>query len=289
MPISTKLHPAEGFGVNAMQPTLGHKNISDLQCTSPNSLQSKPRAYVQGVGYSIHNDINSSGVVQPISMEVDGMDSHVQKERHVVHVEGANEDTCLETRLQPTLTEEKKEGPYNRHRGAIVNSTLNKQAIACQGVRMDDNIIQLPPIKKEDKMEKGKLLKSNALQLEIAKSRKDSTSKDLAVKPGSVTDTVFEVIYSSRTNIDGCSIESQDSDKVIASSKHESAFDCCRKYDMIETIDSSANPFGSIGYIDSPGTIPLDRIRENSTSHSGNSVWVKSVDSVEYSLGNTIC
>ena len=123
------------------------------------------------------------------------------------------------------------------------------------------------------------------------RSSKDNTSKDLALKPGSVTDIDFEVLNSSIPNIDVCSIGSQNSDKVIASIKHESTFDACSKCDMIETIDSSTYSIGDVdvGYIDSPGTIPLDCIREDSASHSGNSVGVRSGDSAEYSLGNTIC
>ena len=289
--------PAGGFNVNATLPTQpGHKSITHSPCASPySSLEAESKTHVQGGGFSIHNDINSAGTGQPISMEgEEGMDSCLQKEGHLTHVDGAserNEDTCSQTWEQPTLTvEEKKVGPFNGHKGAIEDSALDKEPIACQGVRMNDNKVQLPLMKKEDTMEREKkLLQSDTVQMQVDKSGEDNTSKALALKPGTVTDTGFEVPNSSIANIDICSIGSQNFDKVIASSKHESAYDGCRKCDMIETIDSSTNSIGAVGYIDSPATIPVDCIREDSAFHSGNSVWVRSGDSTEYSIGNTIC
>ena len=60
--------PAVGLSVNATLPALGHKSITDPLCASPSSLQAESETYGQNGGYTIHNDINSAGAVQPISM-----------------------------------------------------------------------------------------------------------------------------------------------------------------------------------------------------------------------------
>ena len=284
--------PAGGLVVNATLPTLSHKSMTDPLCgSSLNSLPTESETYVQGGGYSIHNDINSARLVQPISLErKEGMDSCLQKERHLPHVDVAsewNEDTCV----QSTLTqEEEKVGHFNGHKGVIEDCALDREAIVCHGVKMDDNKMQLPLLKKEDVLKKEeKPLQSDADKLQVVRSGEDIASKKLALKPGTVTDTDLDVINCSMANIDDCSIGSQDSCKDISSSNLASAFDGFRKCDMIETIDSSTNSIGAVGYIDSPGTIPLDCIREDSAFHGGNSARVKSGDSAEYSLGNTIC
>ena len=98
------------------------------------------------------------------------MDSCGQKLRYLTHVDGPsgrNEDTCSGTWEQPTLTkEEKKAGPFNGHEGAVKDSVLDKEPIACQGVRMDDNKMQLPLMKKEDTVEERKLLQYDTSQMQ---------------------------------------------------------------------------------------------------------------------------
>ena len=284
--------PAGGLVVNATLPTLSHKSMTDPLCGSPlNSLPTEPEPYVQGGGYSIHNDINSARLVQPISLEGEqGMDSCLTKERHLAHVKVAtewNEDTCA----QFTLTqEEEKVGLFNGHKRVIEDSAPDNEAIVCQGVKMDDNKMQLPLMKKKDTLKKGeKPLQSDAVKMQVVRIDKDIASKDLALKPGTVTDTGLDAVNCSMANIDDCSIGSQDSRKDISYSNLESAFDGFRKCDMIETIDSSTNSIGAVAYIDSPGTIPLDCIREDSAFHGGNSAGVKSGDGAEYPSGNTIC
>ena len=283
--------PAGGLVVNATLPTLSHKSMTDPLCGSPlNSLPTEFEPYAEGGGYSMHNDINPR-LAQPISLEGEqGMDSYLTKERHLAHVDVAsewNEDTCA----QSTLTqEEEKVGPFNGHKGVIEDSALDKEAIVCQGVKMDDNKMQLPLMKKKDKLKKEeKPLQSDAAKMQVVRIDEDIASKDLALKPGTVTDTGLDAVNRSMANIDDCSIGSQDTCKDISSSNLESAFDSFRKCDIIETIDSSTNSIGAVVYIDSPATIPLDCIREDSAFHGGNSAGVKSGDSAEYSLGNTIC